>query len=535
MSELSTEKVGGGVFARKSSGLVRTVGTFDIFFYCLAMTALPIGFLNLAALVFYPGASFTGATLIALVGSVLMGVTYALFSAVYPRSGAEYVPLSRALHPLVGFVASFSNVFWLIFFTGVAPAYAASFGWAPLFTVLGLQLGNESMINLGFWFDSPMGWFVVGTVIIALIGLVLYRGMGLYFKLQRWLFSIALTGFLILLVVLALGASGVFDFQASFDNYAGAGALDGVIAAAEAEGAPMVAPPDSTMTLGFIIWPAFSLLFAVWSTSFSGEVKNVTRGQLLAIPTAQIIGGILVILLGVFGLGAIGKEGVLAFGWVGLVSPENLPLPIYPWISTLASIMADNVLLTIIIQFSALLLMVLLAAVNAIYATRGMLAWGIDGLAPSWLGKVSEKYHTPKNAIVVTVILAIVFLALYSFTGALSVIAGQVPMGIVLGVMGFAAAIFPFVKREVFEASAARFKIAGIPLITITGALGTLMMAWVVYMTYLDPVFGANSPASLILMLIAFGVGIVWYFVARAMRKKQGVDLDARFDEIPIE
>lgn len=534
MSELSTQKTG-GVFARKSSGLIRTVSTFDTFFYCLAMIALPIGFLNMAALVFYPGASFTGATLIALVGSVLMGVTYALFSAVYPRSGAEYVPLSRALHPLVGFVASFSNTFWLIFYTGIASVFAATFGWAPLLTILGLQLENESMINLGFWFDSPMGWFVVGTAITVLIGWILYRGMGLYFKLQRWLYGFALAGFLVLLIVLGMGASGALDFQASFDGYAGAGALDALIAAAEAEGALLVAPPDSTMTLGFIIWPAFALLFAVWSTSFSGEVKDVTRGQLIAIPIAQAIGGVLIILLGIFSLGAIGKEGALAFGWVGMLSPENLPLPIYPWMSTLASILADNILITIIIQVSILLLMILTVAVNAIYATRAMLAWGIDGLAPSWLGEVSEKYHTPKNAIIVTVVLAIVFLALYSFTGALTVIAAQVPMGIVLSVMAIAAAIFPFTNRDVFEASPARFKVAGIPLITITGVLGTLVMAWVVYSTFIDPVFGANSPASLILMLVAFSVGIVWYFVARSMRKKEGVDLDARFDEIPIE
>jgi len=131
MSESSAKKATSGVFARTSSGLVRTVGTFDTFYYCLAMIALPIGFLNLAALVFYPGASYILATVLAIVGSVLMGLTYALFSAIYPRSGAEYVPLSRATHPIVGFVGSFSTVFWLIFYTGVAPAYAASFGWAP--------------------------------------------------------------------------------------------------------------------------------------------------------------------------------------------------------------------------------------------------------------------------------------------------------------------------------------------------------------------------------------------------------------------
>jgi hypothetical protein len=32
-----------------------------------------------------------------------------------------------------------------------------------------------------------------------------------------------------------------------------------------------------------------------------------------------------------------------------------------------------------------------------------------------------------------------------------------------------------------------------------------------------------------------FVVGAIWYFVARAVRRGQGVDMDARFDEIPIE
>jgi amino acid transporter len=535
MSEVSGEKGLSGVFARKSSGLVRTVSTFDTFYYCLVMIALPIGFLNLAALVFYPGASFTFGTTLALVGSVFIGLTYALFSAIYPRSGAEYVPLSRATHPLVGFVGSFSNVFWLTFYTGISAAFAATFGWAPLFTVLGLQLGNESMINLGFWFDSPVGWFVVGTVLIAVISLILYRGMALYFKIQRWLYTAALAGFVILLIVLALGAAGVLDFQATFNQYAGDGAYEQLVATAAAEGADLNPAPNSGMSLAFVIWPAFALLFAVWSTSFSGEVKNVTRGQLIAIPAAQILGGVLIILLGVLGLAAIGKEGLLAFGWVGLLSPENLPLPIYPWISTLASIMANNILLTIIIQVSALLLMMLTLAVDAIYATRGMLAWAIDGMAPSWLGEVSERYHTPKNAILVTAILALVFLALYSFTGALTVIAAQVPMGIVLALMAIAAAIFPFTKKDVYEASPARFQVAGIPLMTITGVLGTVVMVWVVYNTFIDPVFGANAPASLILMAMAFGGGVIWYFVVRSVRSKQGVDLDARFEEIPIE
>lgn len=40
MSEVSTEKVAGGIFARASSGLVRTISTFDTFYYCLVQLAV---------------------------------------------------------------------------------------------------------------------------------------------------------------------------------------------------------------------------------------------------------------------------------------------------------------------------------------------------------------------------------------------------------------------------------------------------------------------------------------------------------------
>jgi amino acid transporter len=35
-----------------------------------------------------------------------MALVYAFFSAAIPRSGGDYVYISRTLHPLLGFVAS---------------------------------------------------------------------------------------------------------------------------------------------------------------------------------------------------------------------------------------------------------------------------------------------------------------------------------------------------------------------------------------------------------------------------------------------
>jgi amino acid transporter len=520
-----------GVFARKSSGLVRTISTFDTFFYCLVQLAIPFVIFNIAVWAFYPGANMEIASLIALAAAVLEGVTYGLFISVYPRSGGEYVPLSRATHPLIGFIASFSQTWWQTYVTGTIVAFACSLGWAPLLTMIGLQTGNQGLINLGLWFDSSWGWFLFGSIAIGLFSYQLYRGMRTYFRVQRWLFALALAGWVILIIVMLLGYAGVFDFQANLDKYAGAGATTGLLEAARAADVDLSPAFSWPATLEFTIWPAYLFLFAVLSTAFSGEVKNVARGQLIAIPTAQLVGGALVILASLAARLGIGNQILLA---VSGVPPEQSPLA-YNWLTMLASVLADNILLTIIISLSALILTTYVAASTAIYATRGLLAWGIDGMAPSKLADVSEKHHSPTYSILVVALLSIAVLAIYSFTDWFRWLAALAPMSMVFLLTTVVGALFPFMRRKDYENSPAKVEVAGIPLMTITGVLGGIIMAYMVYRALVDSTFGSADPRQLAIMIGVFVLGGVWYFVARAVRARQGVNMRARFEEIPIE
>lgn len=156
-------------------------------------------------------------------------------------------------------------------------------------------------------------------------------------------------------------------------------------------------------------------------------------------------------------------------------------------------------------------------------------------MAPSWLGEVSKKYRSPANAILTVGVLAIIFLIGYSYTDWFTAIVVTVPMGLVFTITTFVGGIFPFIKREVYQTSPARLEVGGIPVMTITGLIGSVIMGWIVYRAVVDVEYGAYTPESLRAWLVVFGVGIIWYFVARAIRRRQGVNMDARFDEIPIE
>ena len=278
----------GGVFTRASSGLVRQVRTDDVMFYGWQQIALGYIIFIVAAWQFYPGASMELATVIATVVGLFITGCYALLSMVYPRSGGDYVFMSRILHPMAGLVLSMSLIFWQLFYAGVNGAFLSRYGIAPMLSALGIQTSSAGLISAGNWFNGKWGLFLCGTLVTVVFSLVQYRGAGFYFKVQRWASYITVVSLLCTIVTLALAATGVLNFQQHFDALAGSGAYHRVIAAAASTQHPF----SLSETVFFAAWPAFSLWFAVLSVSFGGEVKDGQRSQLRGMTLAIVTMGV---------------------------------------------------------------------------------------------------------------------------------------------------------------------------------------------------------------------------------------------------
>jgi len=112
---------------------------------------------------------------------------------------------------------------------------------------------------------------------------------------------------------------------------------------------------------------------------------------------------------------------------------------------------------------------------------------------------------------------------LYSFVTGFSKLTLDASLVIAVTFFGtaIAATILPWWKRDLYEKSPiVRYAIAGIPLISVAGAITTIFLGFVLFEWLSNALYG---------------IAALVYVVARFYRRSQGVDLDAIHSEIPSE
>ncbi|HEU4327006.1 MAG TPA: hypothetical protein VFS21_27950, partial [Roseiflexaceae bacterium] len=104
-----------------------------------------------------------------------------------------------------------------------------------------------------------------------------------------------------------------------------------------------------------------------------------------------------------------------------------------------------------------------------------------------------------------------------------------------------AAIVLPYTKRDLFEASPiAKYRVLGVPLITIAGVIFGLFELFLLYQWIIDPsnLYGISyrNTASVIFLLALYGIALAIYLGVRAYRKsREGVDIGMIYKEIPVE
>jgi amino acid transporter len=530
------------VFLRKASGLVREISLIDVLFYNVAQVGAGIGIAYIVLLLpaFYAGSDMALSSAICLAGTLFTCLVYALLSIAMPRSGGDYVFNSRIIHPAIGFTLNWNFVIWEIFYVGWSAGAFAFLGLSALFTFMGLLTGNPSLMDYATFVSYPTGFFIIGTIILIIFALLLIVGTKKYFIVTNAMMIVSLISIFSCIILTALSSQEYFILR--FNSFAKAyttspNPYNAVIEAAAQTGGPIGVNFDWEMTLRSIVWPAMYLLFSGLSSIFAGEIKEAKKNQLYGTIGSVLLSGFLLISLGFLAAKTFGYDFLAAVGWNYYNNPSALPLPtgITPWYSLFVSMLTDNALLITIILVGFAFWAVYWTGVCALYATRSMLAWAFDRLTPAKIGHVSPRFRTPTVATIVTFIIAEIFLALYAFTPYFAVLSGFLGLTLTFIVTSIAAIIFPFTKKSIYEKSPVNYRVGKIPLISICGVISLIFTVYTEYLLIIDDIAGANTLVNICLVSGLLIFGLIYFYLMRHYRKKQGIDIDLAYKEIPIE
>ncbi|HKM76259.1 MAG TPA: APC family permease [Candidatus Bathyarchaeia archaeon] len=521
------------VFVREATGLVRSLSFFDAFFSNLAVIniASALTFPVLLIVYSFPGASIPFAVLITLFPILLYNLLYASFTKMMPRSGGDYVFISRGLNPILGFAANFSFVLWNVFWIAVYANWVSTIGLGPLFYTLGLQSGSPYWIGVGGQLATPLYGFIIGSIVIVMITALAISGTNKVLRLQNVLVTVGIIGVIVGLIIPLVYpmnfASSIAPYI-SYQNVINSGPANGYTSAP-------FSFSDTILATGLV---ALTMLFGQFAVYMGGEVKRAEKTipsslllTTLVTAGAMIVGGYIV--HNVFGTAFSGAIQAMYYS-----GSSSYTFQVAPYYNFLVSLMSGNPIAIVVIGLSFAFWTMAGAIFNLMANSRCVMAWSFDRLFPDKFAYVSERYHTPVVSILFNAIGAELLLFLYTFYVSVVTFMAGTTLGYVLtfGSTAVAGILIPYrgKVKAIYERANLR-KIAGIPVVCLAG-LGTLIYFVVLgYALITNPVFGVNSPQSLLAIAAFWIAGIVIGSIFYYYRKSHGINISQAFEELPPE
>lgn len=534
------------VFTRAATGLVREAGLFDALIYNVNFISIGL----MVALMFLYMPSYGGVNLpFSLVFCALLalptGATYGMLAAIMPRSGGDYVYVSRVLGPAWGMMSNWNTTVWWILYGGVPSAFLASFGIAPFMRILAAFTGNESLLRFADWAASATGMFVIGALLIVVLVGLFILGLGVYFRVQNVLFAFAMLATVLVIVVALLRSPAVLQSSLAQQLAALTGRGD-ILEALIRESGYQPQPFNLQNTFITMTWIYLTMGFSFSSAYIGGEVKQASKIQIWVIPGTVLYALVWGLLLVWSVSWAFGEDLIGAISTLGDAGASAVGLAAAPRFHELVALGSGNLLLAFLIGFGFIFWSYAWLPGQILNASRNLVAYAIDGLMPSALAAVSPRFHTPIVSLVIMGALSIVSLAIYVFTPYFATLVGIFGFLLTFIMVSLSAVLLPYRRPELFASSPVAWRLGRLPVVSVVGALSIvacLIMQW----AYLnDPYSGISlDPSTLREGILGFGMfllnvgiflsGLVIYGIARWWRGRQGIDLSLAYREIPVE
>ncbi|MCY0898097.1 MAG: APC family permease [Firmicutes bacterium] len=533
------------LFVRDATGLVRSWSVFDAFIYAFfSINLVTLGMYIFASGPFIPRGNLMPAVIISGAFLVFECILYSQMISIMPRAGGDYVWQSRILGGAVGYILSITG--WVFILWHWIPIYGTILAYefvVPMLVILGKALASAGLVRLAFWCTTGPGIFVMSIITAGIAALYVSLGMGWYARMQKLMWFIAMAGLVLLLIVLLVSTPQVFtrhfdrfmtsivsvhsQYAQIMANAAKAGYHPVALTSWQLGPALLLIP----MVLFFNLWPN-------WGSTLYGEVRGASEYRRNAAGMIWALGvtTILAIIFFLVVAKGIGWATYQRLNWAFYSDPKGMPL--FPYPGLLAALATTSPILQV-------LLILLMGAwffgwcgTVFLSSTRVIFAAAFDRMAPERLADVTGRRRVPIWAVVAMVVPSIIVSALYAFVPGFS--SYTLDATVVIGVMylgtAVAGMILPYTHPDLYRASpVSRYQIGGVPLVTIAGIGFALILGFALYEWVTNAVYGVNALGSAIYMAVLYLIAAAIYVVYRTLRKRQGINVEQIYGNIPAE
>ncbi len=290
-------------------------------------------------------------------------------------------------------------------------------------------------------------------------------------------------------------------------------------------------------TLLLIPLIVFFNLWSNWGATLYGEVRGASdfRRNIYAMGGALLATSLVAAVMLALFAKTFGWDFYYAANNAYWSGAEGAPVAVWPYPGLLAAFFFDSPILQAILVL--LLALWFFGWVGSVFlsSTRVVFATAFDRVLPEWVSKTSSS-GVPYVALLLMLIPSIPISYFYAFGESFATYTLDATLVIAMTFFGsaVAAAILPWRKPDIYNASPiARYKILGVPLITVSAVAFALFLAFCLYKWLADSTYGINNGQSLVYMLVLYGVALALYVGFRLFRRSQGMDLKMVYDEIP--
>lgn len=518
-------------FDRKS-GLVRQLNAFDVFLVNTFGYALGIAITINPAFIggFAPSANIYLVLFFGLVAAIFNGVTYGLFSAVMPKTGGDYVYITRVLTPLIGFVANCGFTLAQLFGFALNCMWAFSQALAPSLTTFGMVAGLPGFVKAGTAVSNEATSFGLAIILMTVVLGVSLLGL----RVTRWIFMVA---FFVALAGPVIQAYALYStthdqFVLVFNDFmrgSGLSTLDyatvlelGKQRGLESHQSQVFLESIRALPLGFLMFLGFT-----YSAYMGSEVREASRSQFIGIMGALFLGSCFFFLV-------LGRYYyVVGNDFNAALSAESVSsrMPAGTSMTFFAGILVTSVPINALMSIGNFLWFLLVPLVILQVCCRNIHVWAVDYLLPESVAR-TNRFGAPVRAAAIAWVLGVLLLTVSFVRHNYAPVGAVALASVCILLSGLAAVRYPTSRwfRQA-RSSAAVFRFFGI---------GTIVaFSWILWAAMKYPEISGSSgfTAALLWVIGVYGSAAAFFWWRRRALKRQlakeGMSIDDIWGDFP--